>query len=492
MTDIVFRTAADLSKAILSGELSAVEVLEAHLGHIREYDPYINAIVTLDAENALRRAKEADKALARGEVWGPLHGVPMTIKDSFETAGLRTTSSNPALADHIPKKDATVVARLKAAGAVIMGKTNLPEMASGCHCDSPLFGRTNNPRDLSRTPGGSSGGSAAAVASCMTPLDIGSDISGSIRVPAHFCGVFGMKPTDHLVSFAGHVPGTPRGLLRYLISVGPLARSVEDLELALTLIAGPDGRQWEVPPVTLSLPLKKELKGLRLAWTDELGGVPVTEETRSSMERLAGELARQGCQVEKLNPPGFDLAEAIRTRTEIESTAMHTGSTPLHLPRAFLRWLSGLNIRDDAFISGYLKGAGSTLGTYSKALSRRDRHIKIMETFLAGRDAWLCPVASVPAPPHPGIRNHFEEMLASIDVDGKKIPYDLGTFAYTNPFNLSGNPVVVLPMSSTSDGLPLGVQIVGRRWMDMDILSVAKEIAKITGDFLPPKNIIKF
>jgi len=225
-TGVVFLTATQLAEKIQSGELTSLEVVQAFLAQIETHNPTLNAIVTLDEEGALSRAREADAALADGELWGPLHGVPVTIKDSFATAGMLTTSSHPPLADYIPEEDATVVARLRDAGAIILGKTNLLELATDFQTNSPIFGITNNPWDITFTPGGSSGGSAAAVAAGLSPLGMGSDLAGSIRVPSHFCGIFGVKPTEHLVSGFGHFPGLG-GVrsFRNLASSGPLAPS---------------------------------------------------------------------------------------------------------------------------------------------------------------------------------------------------------------------------------------------------------------------------
>jgi len=235
MKEFVFQTAAQLAGIIRSREASSAEVLEDHLRQIREHNPALNAVVTLDEERALERAREADAALAQGEIWGPLHGVPVTIKDTFETAGLRTTASFKPLADYRPQTDATVVARLRAAGAIILAKTNMPELALDIQSVSPIFGRANNPWDLGRTPGGSTGGGAAAVAAGLSPLEVGSDIGGSIRIPSHFCGLFGFKPTENRVPESGHIPGLPGEprTVRHMGVFGPLARSVEDLKSRL-------------------------------------------------------------------------------------------------------------------------------------------------------------------------------------------------------------------------------------------------------------------
>ncbi len=492
MNELTFSTASKLANMIRQHDISSQEVLEAHLSQIAAHNPSVNAIVTLDEEQARRRAKEADEALAHGDVWGPLHGVPITIKDVFETAGLRTTSSFKPLANYVPKKDATVVARLRKAGAIIVGKTNTPEMAGDEQTNSPLFGRTNNPWNLGRTPGGSSGGSAAAVASGMSPLDIGSDIGGSVRNPAHFCGVFSLKPSDYRVPFAGHIPPPPgskgRGILRYFLTPGPLARSVEDLRLALTIIAGPDEREWEVPPVPLTSPAQRDLRELRFAWSDDFG-VAVSAEIRTALANLAAELAKSGCRVERRNPPEFDFGQALQVYGLLKEAAFTVRSTPLNLPRFVWRAVSELIPSSNSTTRGLLRGAGTNLQGYAGALSQRDVFIAKMESFLGDWDAWLCPVAALPAYQHLQARNPIEQLRATVEVDGRKMPYLLATSVYTGLFNLTGNPVVVLPLGRTKEGLPFGLQVVGKRWNDMALLSAAEQLTRVTGQFQRPPNI---
>jgi amidase len=446
----------------------------------------------LDEEQARRRAEEADDALARGEIWGPLHGVPITIKDVFETAGIRTTSSFRPLASYVPKQDATVVARLRAAGAIVMAKTNTPEMAGDEQTNSPLFGRTNNPWNPACTPGGSSGGSAAAVASGMSPLDIGSDIGGSVRNPAHFCGIFSLKPSDHRVPFAGHIPPLPgskgRGLLRHFLTPGPLARSVQDLQLALTIMAGPDEREWEVPPVPLTPAPARDLRELCFAWSDDFG-VPVSAEIRTALADLAAELGRSGCRIERRDPPGFGFAQALQVYGELKEAALTARSSPLHLPRFVWRMLSAGISRSNPIARGLMRGAGAHLQGYAQALSQRDVLIAQMEHFLADWDAWLCPVAALPAYPHLRSRNAIEQLRATVAVDGQRIPYLLATSVYTGLFNLTGSPVVVLPLARTQEGLPIGVQVVGRRWGDMALLAVAEQLTQLTGPFQRPPRL---
>ena len=243
-TSLVFIPAYQIAQMIRNKTVSTVEVMEAYLEQISKYNPHVNAIATLDEKMAINKAKKADKALAKGEIWGQLHGVPITIKDTFETAGLLTTAGYKPLKNYIPSQDATVVARLRQAGAIIIGKTNPAEMASDYQSTNDIFGRVNNPWNLDYTSGGSSGGSAAAIAAGFSALDLGNDTSGSTRQPAHFCGVFALKPTEHRLPTIGHIPEAP-GMpkcIRQLMTVGSFARSLEDLKLCLSLTVGTDSR----------------------------------------------------------------------------------------------------------------------------------------------------------------------------------------------------------------------------------------------------------
>ncbi len=484
MNKAIMSTAHELAQAIRERQVSAVQVVQAHLEHIARHNPTLNAIVTLNEAAALQRAQQADAALARGESWGPLHGVPVTIKDSFETAGLRTTSSYKPLADYVPQQDATVVARMYAAGAIVLGKTNLPELAMDIQTNSPLFGQTNNPWDTSRTTGGSTGGGAAAVAAGLSPLEIGSDVGGSLRIPPHFCGVFGLKPTEHRVSGAGHIPGLPGDLksVRRMASYGCLARCLPDLKLCLSIIAGPDGRDWDMPPVPLDTPQEKPLSDLRFAWTDELGNVPVTAETRAALHKLAEALAERGCRVERHNPPGVEPELAWQAYGEIFGSEMGAA-----MP-AIVRLMGRLSVprlyRNEPEVRALMRGFGLNMRRYVAALACRDDMMAAMERFLSDWDAWLCPVSPTPAFTHRP--SGLGKPVQPLDVDGQLLPYWIGNMAYTSILNLTGNPVVVLPLARSQEGLPIGVQVVGRRWHDMALLHVAAQLTAVTGPFQRP------
>src|ERR1700733_13155181 len=269
-SDIITKSASELASAIRSKKLTSKAIVEAHLEQIAKVNPKLNAIVQLTADSARKEADEADAALARGETKGPLHGVPVTIKDTLETAGVICTGGTKGRANYVPSTDATAVARLRAAGAIILGKTNVPELAGALETDNLVYGRTNNPYDLSRTPGGSSGGEVAIIAACGSPLGLGTDAGGSIRIPAHFCGLAAIKPTSGRVPRTGQFP-MPMGARNAVFHVSLIARRVEDLALALPIIAGPDFRDHSIVGMPLLDPTAVSLRGLKLAYFEDDG-----------------------------------------------------------------------------------------------------------------------------------------------------------------------------------------------------------------------------
>jgi amidase len=480
VTDLIYATAHELATAIRKRRASAVEVLDSHLAQIARHNPALNAIVTLNEDGARKCAQEADAALARGEVWGPLHGVPVTIKDSFATAGLRTTSGYPPLADYVPAEDATVVARLKAAGAIVLGKTNLPVLVHGFQCDNPVFGRTNNPWDLTRTPGGSTGGGTAALAAGMSPLEIGSDYGGSVRIPAHYCGLFSIKPTERRVPLTGHIPeipGNPRSI-RHVATPGPIARSVEDLVVALQIIAGPDHSQPEIPPLPLVASPRQTWKELHVAWSDSFDGLPVTRDTKAALAKLADDLAQRGCIVERRMPSNFEFPGIWETYGELRQCEIGSAmSAELEAECAANFGVSATS--EDPEMRGMGRRLNATLKQYTETLTRRDAAIAALERFFETCDVFLCPVTVGPAFPHckPG---------TPIAVDEHRVSYRIGGTGYTSPFNLTGNPSVVIPLAHSKEGLPIGVQLVGPRWSEMKLLAIAELFVELTRPFQRP------
>ncbi|MBD0333891.1 MAG: amidase [Cyanobacteria bacterium Co-bin13] len=490
MTNLAFASAHQLAQMIRDRTVSAVEVLEALLAQIAQHNSKLNAICTLDEDRARSRAKQADEALAGGETWGALHGVPITIKDIFETAGLRTTSGYSPLKNYIPQADATAVARLRSAGAVILGKTNLAELAGDFQSTNSLFPRVNNPWNLDYTAGGSSGGSAAAIAAGLSPLDIGNYIEGSVRQPAHFCGVYGLKPTDRRISTAGMIPEVP-GMpycLRQMMTVGCFARSLADLRLCFSLIAGADLRRPEVPPVPLDTPSGKALVQLRLAWADEWAEVPVATDIRAAMQSAAQALAQAGAQVERWRPPAFEMNHILSLYGKV-AAYINLHAQPVdryNLSRSAkqiyrtatqgdkeLRKLGDFSQLLPELLNPSLKG-------YFEALTERDHFSAQLDAALEPWDAWLIPVAATPAFTH-------RPAWTAVEVNSKQYPHAVANGAYTMPFNLSGHPAVIIPIGQTQAGLPIGMQIVGKRWREMELLAIAQELDQVVGDFrLPP------
>ncbi|MGX5848571.1 amidase [Mesorhizobium sp. PL10] len=455
--DLVFSSTTDLAAAIAARKISAVEVLDAHLAQIGRHNEAVNAVINLDREGALERAKKADAALARGDALGPLHGVPFTLKDMHETAGMKTTVGFPPFADHVAKADSPVVARLKTAGGILIGKTNVATMLGDWQSDNPLFGRTSNPWDLSRTSGGSSGGAAAAVATGMTPFDVGTDMQSSVRLPAAFCGVYGLKPTEHRVSLAGAFPdpgGTARSV-RLMSCLGPLARSVDDLALIYKIIAGTDGADTDLAPVPVETMPKINLTTLRITVAPSFPGFPVARDISAAVDTLAKQLQAAGATVEPAKLPTLDLHDDLEQGGALIGMMLEAAQPePPEQPTPVSRWF--------------------------EALARRDRSILAWDSFFETCDVLLCPVAMTTAFPHcePG---------TPIDVDGQEQSYWMLP-AYGAVFNYSGHPALTIPCGPDRDGLPIGLQLVGKRWSEAEMLGVAKAIEPFTGGFRRPPS----
>ncbi|MBE9047959.1 amidase [Pleurocapsales cyanobacterium LEGE 10410] len=487
---IVFATASQLAQMIRDKKVSAVEVLDAYLEQIDKHNVRLNAIATLDVERARTRAIEADEALARGENCGVLHGVPITIKDTFETAGLLTTAGYKSLKNYVPQQDAIAVERLRSAGAVIMAKTNCASLAADHQTNNSVFGRTNNPWNLDYIPGGSTGGGAAAVAAGLSPLELGSDGGGSIRQPAHCCGIYGFKATDRLVPSLGHLPelpGYPKSI-RHVLAIGTLARCVEDLQLCLSVIAGADSRQPEIPPVTLKTSTKKPLSSLRIAWTPELGNLTVDKEIKLALTNFVTQLIEAGCQVEQQIPKEFDCDLAWQTYGESYGQEILAASPTITwdnimqtLKMNYYKTRVDRQYKDSPLERGFLKAFPTDFKKYMKALTIRDRLVAQMDNFLADWDAYLCPVSSITAFPH-------QPKGKPIEVNKIKLPYTTACGGYATLFNFTGHPVVVIPIGKTQAGLPIGVQIVGKRWQDRLLLAIAQKIGQTIGKFTQPSG----
>jgi Asp-tRNA(Asn)/Glu-tRNA(Gln) amidotransferase A subunit family amidase len=471
MNELNFLSATKLADLVRTKEVSPVEVVEAHIGRIEEVNPKINAFVTTTFASAREAARAAEQMTVRGEAAGPLHGVPISIKDTIETAGVRTVSGTRVRESHVPETDALVVTKLKRAGAIILGKTNVPELAMDYRSENLVFGRTSNPWDLSRVPGGSSGGEGAAIAAGCSAAGIGSDLGGSIRVPAHFCGIVGLKTTPGRIPGSGHFPPCV-GPFALGASLGPMARNVKDLALLLNILAGFDPSD----PASVPLPFRtnrssneKNDRWRRVMWYADDGISPVTEATRKTVERAAGALAGLGYQVEERRPRGLEQSHDL-----------------------FFTWLGLVGVRgllklyegrEDQMgplmqALGHISGKQDfTLDQYLDVWNARDRlRISVVNEMME------CPIILAPVVAVPAFEHNHE---GGFVIEGQPVEY-LKAFSYTQAYNLLGFPVVVVPCGRSPEGLPIGVQVVGRPFEEEDVLVTAALLEEALGGYQRP------
>ncbi len=431
-----------------------MEAVEAYLRRIERLNSELNAVVTLDPE-AVERAREAEAAVMQGAGTGPLHGVPLTVKDTIETRGLRTTSGSRLRAQFVPEEDATAVARLRAAGAIILGKTNVPEMAIPYECDNPVFGRTNNPHDPGKTPGGSSGGEAAAISACLSAAGLGSDLSGSIRVPAHFCGVAGLKPTTGRVPGDGHFPPAV-GAFALGAVVGPMARRVEDLSLLFNVLTGERSSA------------AADVRGWRVAqFVDE--STPVSEETQEAVGAALRALAEAGMVVVDERPPGIeraiDLWPALFSRASAAQLRETYGE---HEEEA------GPVVR--AVLDAAERRQEHDAEEFERALAERDRLREALGGWMKATPLVVAPVGAVPA---------FEHGARRVVVRGRQLSV-FRAFGYSRAANVLGLPAAAVPAGRSRDGLPVGVQVIGRPFEEETVLAAASIIEAALGGWARP------
>ena len=448
--DLTKKSATELVALMRTHKASPVEVVEAHLRRIDEANPSLNAIVTI-ADNAIDRAREAEDALMKSQGVGALHGLPITIKDSIDTKGLRTTYGSRLRAEHLPDRDATVVARLKAAGAIILGKTNTPEMAIPYETDNPVFGRTNNPYDLNRTSGGSSGGEAVAIAAHLSPAGIGSDLSGSIRVPAHLCGIAGLKPTTGRVPMDGHMPEAV-GALSLGACIGPMGRRIADLELLFEVIARSRAEPGD----------PDQLRSLRVAFYVDDGVAPVTSETAQAVHWAADVLRDSGFEVREEQPPG--ISEGSRLWIELFAEAAQQQLREFYRGREDEAGPIVLPMLQEENGSANFEGKVNTAERRARAVIERERLREELLRWMKQTALILAPVGAIAA---------FEHGAKRVDINGKSISV-FRAFSYSQTFNVFGLPAVAVPIARTKQGLPIGVQLVGQPNSDHLLLAAAE------------------
>lgn len=460
MDKLLSASATEISEMIRSKKISSVEVTTANLERIKAVNPDLNAVVQLCEERALAEAAERDAELARGQTRGPLHGVPFTLKDSHDTEGIISTGGTTGRSEYIPEHDSPPTARLRAAGGVLMGKTNTPELTFGSVTDNLVYGRTNNPYDLRRTPGGSSGGAGAIIAAGGSPLDLGSDTGGSIRGPSNFCGVAGLKPTSGRVPRTGHIvpPGGPRDSFTV---IGPMARRVEDLWLAFPLIVGSDQRDPYLVDMPVGNPDAVVVEGLRIAVYDDNGLMPPTPEVAEAVKNASDALHAAGAIVEYETPAVVTEATKVADDTREAWGEAYT--------RGLLEKYGTTRI--GPILQSRLKDANEralTVDGIAGFIDDIDRLRMQMMAFMEDIDAIVCPVAANPAPLH-----------------DDQVNTNRG--GYTHIYNMTGWPGVVVRANTSPEGLPVGVQIVTKPWREDLGVALASVVESVTGGWQAPE-----
>jgi len=450
-----FKSATELANSIRRGEITSLNLLNLYLDRIQRYNEDINAVVALDINAARARAAEADNVLAQGQNWGSLHGVPMTVKDVFEVVGMAATSGDPKLKNYIPNRNAIAVQRLIDAGAIIFGKTNVPYHASDIQSYNEIYGTTNNPWDLFRTPGGSSGGSAAALAAGFTPLELGSDIGGSVRFPAHYTGVFGHKPTFGIVPRYGHIPPMPDRVPPHvmpmipLFVVGPLARSADDLELAMGVLTNPGNMDESDNRPELLPPRRQQFKDYRVAvwFTDSYPAAEIDADVLATLKKTVEKLRGAGLDIDEEARPDIDLWKDRQIWLDIYNQ-MRAGALPL-----------------------------------DKMLVEKQKKQQAMwAEFFESYDVLIAPVAPTVAFPH----DHKGTLLTrSMEINGQEKPM-LNNMAWTYMAIVSGLPATVAPIGLNDSGLPVGIQIIGAKFEDRTTIAFARGLSELIGGFVAP------
>ena len=479
---VTYATLEQVAEDIRTGKRSARETAQGVLDRIAAINPSVNAVVTLDEADVRAQADVLDAMQLDGRIRGPLHGVPITVKDNLEVNGVRATASHLAFKDNIAHKDAVVVARLREAGAIFVGKTNLPDMAMDFQTNSPIFGRANNPWDLERTTGGSTGGGAAAVASGISCLEVGNDLLGSIRIPAHFCGVCGFVPSTFAIPRTGVIPETPTGgSLSQLLRIGVLARDVGDIIRVFPLLVGPDGEDacalpiaWEYgQTIAVAASAENEMpkeptpddKALKIAWVEDAEGIGISRETSKLLGAFLTRVAEKGHRTERLDSGllGFRSAK--------------------HIFAGLLYPVIGTRMPKPVLLAARILGKNPGFhDNFKRYLANEaDRHtlIRKVDKVFLDHDILICPVSSTPAYPHLLPEKGMGGMpryTRGIEVDGVPMEYGDANTAFTILFSVTGHPVVVIPIGKTENGLPVGIQIVGKRWSDPSLLNTAKRL----------------
>ncbi len=482
MKPIIFYSARDIRDQIRSQAITCEEVARQFLAQIERHNPTINAITDLrPPAEILAEAREKDAAIARGDDLGLLHGLPMTVKDSFNVRGLITSNGFPQFKNHVATDDAELVTRLKAAGAIVMGKTNLPLFALDWQSTNSWFGQTNNPYNLNHVVGGSSGGSSAALAAGFTPLELGTDAGGSIRVPAHFCGICGLRTTESALPMRGNMV-SPNALRvgRYLTCNGPMARNVDDLLLMMEVFGSTQQSISENPPVNLQQYTYTAGNPLRIAYSETLDGVELDAEYRDIFRRFLQRLHNVTEYSVQEDQPPFDAGKLIHLWGKIVGFDFGVALKGLPLKGLIAQLFIRGKFRSRQWARGLGAGAGGSKRRYARALEEKDNVSDQFSAFFRDYDLWVTPVSADKAFRH-------QKPRVPLKINGQQVPYVRAFTPYNFATSIPGHPILVIPIGRTRSGLPVGVQLHAQKWNDHRLLQMGQALERLTEGFVVPE-----
>ena len=485
MNTYLYKSAIDLASLIRKGEVTSHDIVKAHLEQIKKHNDKLNALISIFEEEALQEANKCDNEARKGRIKGPLHGVPITIKESFWVKGKHSNTNFKMLKNFVAPEDAVVVNRIRQSGGIILGQSNVPRNLLDYQVAGDLYPEGKNPFDLDYTPGGSTGGGAAALAAGFSPLELGSDFGGSIRVPSNFCGLYGLKPTDKTVPLHGNMPlpENAKTFIVHMAQAGPLARNLEDLELLWKIIVGPHENDRNIPDINWKQPTKDSLSDYKIAWTDGWPGYSTSAQISQSIQALADKLGSNGCDITKKIPDETLHEESLKVFVSLFPYVIAQGVPwfirPIMKMQLYRNFLKGIKNESPQFKTGMDAGFKLNANHYGEVMLQRALMTERWEKFFMEYDFLICPVAYGPAYKRCKIGS-------KLSYDGNEMIYINYTWPFVSCFNASGNPALSIPLGLGREGLPFGVQIVGRYWSEPELIHFAKKVASLTEGFVKP------
>jgi amidase len=481
MPQYIYRSASDLAKLIREEQATSTDIVKEHLDRIKERNSELNAFVSVFEDEALAVAAERDQQARQGKFLGPLHGVPVSIKEQFWIQGKKSTINAKMHKDFVAPADAVIVGRIRNSGAVILGQTNIPRLLTDNQVWGDIYPEGMNPYNTDCTPGGSTGGGAAALAAGLSPLELGGDLGGSVRCPANFCGLYGLKPTESTIPRHGNVPlrRNAKTSIAHMAQAGPLARTGGDIETLWKVIVGPHESDRNTPRIEWQPPTKTLLAQYKVAWVDGWPEYPSSRQVSEAIRGLAARLQQNGCVVKNTSPGGNLHEESLNVWMGIFPYMVAQG-VPSHLRPVLKRDLNSEIFRGlKKHRRDYDKAFSMSANHYGEMMLRRSRVIAKWESFFSSYDFLICPCGFGPAYPRTRAGNKLR-------YDGTEMIYANYVWPFTACFNASGNPAMNIPLGLGQEGLPLGVQIVGPYWSEPQMIAFAKQISHLTGGFVKP------